>query len=162
MRLPSQRQTRQTPACPSKSGGARAGKRGICFLDAPLRTMRQKLLQRAVDRGELGIELRAQPIYGCNDGKRNTGRNQAILDGRSGCFVFQKSGNEIHAGTVPLFCPNKPFWIKITCGLLSQRECDEYRQPATKILNIKVKIELQTDQVIIPMHCGSRHEPASD
>jgi hypothetical protein len=73
--------------------------------------MRQKLLQRAVDRGEPGIELRAQSIHGSNNGKRNTSRNQAILDGRGRCFVFQKSGNEFHADIAPLFRPNKPFWI---------------------------------------------------
>ena len=73
--------------------------------------MHQKLLQRAVDRGELGIELGAQSVDDCDDGKRDAGRDQAILDGRGGCFVFQKSGNEVHAGIAPLFRPNEPFWI---------------------------------------------------
>ena len=100
----------QTPACPSKSG-APAWASGGLHSGAPLRTVRQKLLQRAVDRGELGIELGAQSIDDCDDGQRNAGRNQAILDGRGGCFVLQKSGNEIHADAAPLFRPNEPFWI---------------------------------------------------
>ena len=61
--------------------------------------MRQKLLQRAVGRGELGIELGAQSIDGRNVGKSNTGRNRAGLDGRGRCLVFQESGNDLHAGT---------------------------------------------------------------
>jgi hypothetical protein len=62
----------------------------------PLRTARQKLLQRGVDRSEFGIELGAQSIHSRNDGKGNAGRNQAILDGRGRSFVFQKSGDNIH------------------------------------------------------------------
>lgn len=100
------------PRLRGASGGARTEQAGVCVLRTPLRTARQKLLQRGVDRGEFGIEFRAQSIHRRDDGKGNTGGNQAILDGRGRGFVFQKSGDNIHSWRpIPLFCPSKPFWI---------------------------------------------------
>jgi hypothetical protein len=56
----------------------------------------EELLQRGVDRGELGSEVRAESIYDGNDRERNAGGNQAILDGRRAAFVLQKPDDECH------------------------------------------------------------------
>jgi hypothetical protein len=55
------------------------------------------LLQRAVYRSELGVELRADALNCCDDRKRDTGGDQAILDrGRTG-FIAQEYSNGFHS-----------------------------------------------------------------
>src|SRR5579863_3700062 len=54
-------------------GGACTRKRGVCLFRMRLRERRaRKLFQRAVDRGELGVELAAQAVNRRNDRKRDT------------------------------------------------------------------------------------------
>src|ERR1700759_831234 len=43
----------------------------------PIRSRR--LLQRGVDRGELGVQLGAEAVDDSDDGKRNAGCNQAVF-----------------------------------------------------------------------------------
>jgi hypothetical protein len=55
------------------------------------------LLQRAVYRSELGVELRADALNCRNDRKRDTGSDQAILDrGRTG-LIAQEYSNGFHS-----------------------------------------------------------------
>src|ERR1700722_10516631 len=77
---------------------ARAG-RGLYSGRAAENGAPGNLLQRGVDRGEFGIELGAQSVHRRDNHKGNTGGNQAILDGRGRGLVFQKSGDNIHAGS---------------------------------------------------------------
>jgi hypothetical protein len=57
------------------------------------------LLQRAVYRSELGVELRANALNRGDDRKRDPSRDQAILDrGRAG-FIAQECSNDLHPPT---------------------------------------------------------------
>jgi hypothetical protein len=57
------------------------------------------LLQRAVYRSELGVELRANALNRGNDRKGDPSRDQAILDrGRAG-FIAQECSNCLHPPT---------------------------------------------------------------
>ena len=84
------------PRLSGGGGGACTRKRGPVFR-TPLGMARQKLLQRGIDRGELGAEFGTQPIHDRDDRKSNACRNQAILDGRGSIFVFQEIFDEVHA-----------------------------------------------------------------
>ena len=75
---------------------------GACIPDAFREWRARNLFQRGVDRGEFGAELGAQSIHNRDDGKGNAGRNQAILDGRGGSFVFQEFFDDDHAGSRPV------------------------------------------------------------
>jgi len=55
------------------------------------------LLQRGVDGGEPGVELGAESIHDGDDGERNTGGKQAILDGGRARLVSQKCSERFHA-----------------------------------------------------------------
>jgi hypothetical protein len=55
-----------------------------------LRVLGSGLLQRTVDRTELGIEVRAQSVHHRDDGQRDTGCDQAIFNCRSTRFIRQK------------------------------------------------------------------------
>ena len=48
---------------------------------------RPELLQRRIDRRELGAQLGAEPVHDGDDRQRNTGRNQAVLNGGRCGFV---------------------------------------------------------------------------
>jgi len=45
------------------------------------------LLQRSIDRRELGVELYADAVHDGDDGKLNTSRDQSIFDGCRARFV---------------------------------------------------------------------------
>jgi hypothetical protein len=45
------------------------------------------LLQRSVDRRELGAEFTTETVYGGNDRKRNASGDQSVLNGRCATFV---------------------------------------------------------------------------
>jgi hypothetical protein len=51
----------------------------------------RRLFQRAVDRGELGIEVGSDTVDHRDNGKCDAGRDQAVLDGGGAVFVRQKA-----------------------------------------------------------------------
>jgi hypothetical protein len=60
--------------------------------------VRRGLFQRGIDRGELGVELGAEPVHDGDDGERNASSDQAILDGGRAGLVSQKCSERSHAG----------------------------------------------------------------
>lgn len=59
------------------------------------------LFQRSADRGEIGAELTAHTVNGCDDRNRDTGGDQAVFDsGRAG-FV----GDKVLQNTLQLYLP---------------------------------------------------------
>jgi hypothetical protein len=61
-----------------------------------------ELLQRTVDAGEGAIEVRAEAVDGRDDGKRNTGRDEAVFDGGGAFFVVPKLPNKLTAKSAPV------------------------------------------------------------
>src|ERR1700753_3608592 len=59
-----------------------------------------KSLQRRVDRGELGVELRAQSVDRGDDRQRNTARDQAVFDGGGAALVLDEAMDQLH-GKIP-------------------------------------------------------------
>lgn len=51
----------------------------------------QILLQRRVERRELGVERAAETIHGGNDRKCDAGGDQTVFDGGGATFVLQKT-----------------------------------------------------------------------
>jgi hypothetical protein len=49
-----------------------------------------RLLQRTIDRGELAVELGAEPVHDRDDGKRDASCDQPILDGGCAGFVDEE------------------------------------------------------------------------
>jgi hypothetical protein len=60
------------------------------------------LLQRTIDRGELGVELYADPIHDGDNRKRNTSRDQSIFDCGRARFVSWKSSDGLHRANMAL------------------------------------------------------------
>jgi len=50
------------------------------------------LVERRRNRGERGVELRADALHSSNDGERHTSGNESILDGGCAIFPSLKSG----------------------------------------------------------------------
>lgn len=62
------------------------------------------LLQRGADRVKLAAERGADTIHGGNDGNRDAGGNQTILDRSGTGFVLEKRQNErLHGGSTSVF-----------------------------------------------------------
>jgi hypothetical protein len=53
------------------------------------------LLQRAVDRVELGVQVAAEAVNGGDNGKRNASRNEAVFDGGGAGLVLHETRNQI-------------------------------------------------------------------
>ena len=83
----------------TKLGHEAGGSEGRRFLEA---TTTVNLVQRSIDRSELGIELGAEPVHDGDDGKRNAGCDQAILDGGRAGFVSKKSADGFHRTSIDL------------------------------------------------------------
>jgi hypothetical protein len=58
------------------------------------------LFKGVVDRRELGVELGAEPVNDGDDGKRDPGCDQAILDGGGTGFILEESENHFHPGNM--------------------------------------------------------------
>src|SRR6516164_9254695 len=56
---------------------------------------KRRLLQRGVDRVELGIQVAAEAVDDSDNGERNAGRDEAIFDGGSAGLVLHETRNEI-------------------------------------------------------------------
>src|SRR5262249_53785014 len=54
-----------------------------------------RLLQRAVDRGELGVQVAAEAIDDRDDRQRNAGSNQAIFDRGGAGLVLHETGKQV-------------------------------------------------------------------
>jgi hypothetical protein len=52
------------------------------------------LLQRRIERRELGVERGAQTVHRSDDRERNASGDQAVFNGGGAAFVFQKSANQ--------------------------------------------------------------------
>ena len=55
---------------------------------------RDCLLQRRVERRELGVERAAETVHDGDDGQRDAGGDQAVFDGRGAALVLQKSAKQ--------------------------------------------------------------------
>jgi len=66
------------------------------------------LFQRAVDRRELRVEVRADAIHHGDDRERDAGRDQSVLDGGRAGLVFPEFANELLHVTHPWFV--MPVW----------------------------------------------------
>ena len=53
-----------------------------------------RLLQRGVDRGELGVQVGAEAVDDSDNRERNAGRNQAVFDSGSTGLVLHETRNE--------------------------------------------------------------------
>ena len=62
---------------PAECNPARAQPYGVSLLPGE---GDRNLLQRAVDIGKLGIKVRSETVNHCDDGQRDTGRDQAIFN----------------------------------------------------------------------------------
>ena len=54
-----------------------------------------RLFQRAVDRGELAVQVAAEAVDHSDNRKRNAGGNQAVFDGGGTGLVLHKTRNQI-------------------------------------------------------------------
>src|SRR6185437_10750784 len=54
-----------------------------------------RLLQRVVDRGELGVEVGAEAVDHSDNRKRNAGCNQAVFDRGGAGLVLHKTRNQV-------------------------------------------------------------------
>ena len=55
----------------------------------------RRLLQRVVDRGELGVQVGTKAVHDSDNRERNAGSNQAVFDGGSAGLVLNKTRNQI-------------------------------------------------------------------
>src|SRR5512141_428154 len=55
----------------------------------------RRLLQRGVDRGELGVQVGAEAVDHCDDRERNAGGNQAVFDGGGAGLVLHETRNQV-------------------------------------------------------------------
>jgi hypothetical protein len=76
---------------------------GSSWLTRRYRLRRDGLLQRVIDRGELGVEPGAKPIHDSDDRERDASGDQPVLDGGSAGVVRKKFSNEHH----PVFLREK-------------------------------------------------------
>ena len=56
---------------------------------------RSVLLQRRIDRRELGVERCTQTVHRSDDRERNSGSDQAVFDRGGAALVVQKSANQL-------------------------------------------------------------------
>ena len=54
-----------------------------------------RLLERAVDRSELGVQSGAEAVDGGNDRERNAGGNQAVFDGGGTRLVLYETSDQV-------------------------------------------------------------------
>jgi len=80
-----------------------------------------RLLQRGIDRRELGVEVGAKTIDYSNDGERNAGSNQAVFDGGSARFILQETRNKVLHDVTPV----DAFTSKLVSPALPHRDHDE-------------------------------------
>ncbi len=98
------------PPSSRASGGARDREAEACIPDASFENDAPEFRQRLLIEETLPLGLEPDPSAAAMIGKRDAERNQAIIDGCGNRLVFQKYGNDVHAGP-PRFRPNNPFWI---------------------------------------------------
>src|SRR5262249_7790454 len=72
---------------------------------------RERLLERALDEGR--TEPRAQPLHDGDDGDRDAGGDEAVLDGGRGRLVLHEALHEIdhfclHGSQLTLWAPGGP------------------------------------------------------
>ena len=62
----------------------------------------ERLLQRGVDRGELGVQVGAEAVDHSDDREGDAGSNQSIFDGGSASLVLQEADKKLgHKGESP-------------------------------------------------------------
>jgi hypothetical protein len=62
----------------------------------------ERLLQRGVDRGELGVQVGAEAVDHSDDREGDAGSDQSIFDGGSASLVLQEAGKKLgHKGESP-------------------------------------------------------------
>ncbi|MGY4346299.1 hypothetical protein ACVWXM_002766 [Bradyrhizobium sp. GM7.3] len=59
-----------------------------------LQSLIDRLLQRAADRGELGVQRGAEIVDDGDDGQRDAGGNQTVFDGGGAGFIFRETRNQ--------------------------------------------------------------------
>src|ERR1700686_4134677 len=65
----------------------------------PLMLVRARLLQRGIDRGELGIQAGAEAVDDGDDRERNAGGNQTVFDGGGAGLILHETRNQVlHRG----------------------------------------------------------------
>ena len=70
---------------------------------------RDCLLQRRVERRELGVERAAETVHDGDDGQRDAGGDQAVFDGGGAGFILRETRNQVlhepklHLGEIASF-----------------------------------------------------------
>src|SRR5215813_12720139 len=66
-----------------------------------LRSQHFRLLERGVDRGELGVQVGAEAIDDRDDRQRNAGGNEAVFDRGGAGLVLHETGKQVLHNSTP-------------------------------------------------------------
>ena len=98
------------------------------------------LLQRAVDRGELGIQGGAEPIDHGDDRQRDARSDQAVFDRGCTCFIGQETLDVMLQLRLQVTFPPNPLGARITTERDLKLHEAGTRNAAGKYLPITVQI----------------------